>query len=259
MGKKYVIGDIHGNYLGLIEILKKCNFDYDNDLLITLGDIVDGWPDSFLVIEELLKIKNRIDVVGNHDDFFMKFLNTGINPDGWSQGGLATAKSYAKGVDLDLKVTTIRKKMVRGFNESYLLNLIPEDIPESHINFFKRQVRYYKDENNNIFVHGGFDRHFEINECDRDYLIWDRNLFSQALSAKSGKNKLKFKESNINNIFLGHTSTIAWNTDKPINADIIWNLDTGSGWNGKLTIMNVVTKEYFQSDNSDKLYDPIYK
>ncbi len=34
----------------------------------------------------------------------------------------------------------------------------------------------------------------------------------------------------------------------------IWNLDTGAGWEGKLTVMNVDTKEYYQSDPVEDLY-----
>jgi serine/threonine protein phosphatase 1 len=34
----------------------------------------------------------------------------------------------------------------------------------------------------------------------------------------------------------------------------IWNLDTGAGYNGKLTIMDIKTKEYWQSDLVTELY-----
>ena len=34
----------------------------------------------------------------------------------------------------------------------------------------------------------------------------------------------------------------------------IWALDTGAGWSGKLTIMNVNTHEYWQLDLSSELY-----
>ena len=35
----------------------------------------------------------------------------------------------------------------------------------------------------------------------------------------------------------------------------IWNLDTGGGDYGKLTIMNVMKKEYWQSDLVTELYE----
>ncbi|SEP00415.1 metallophosphoesterase [Niastella yeongjuensis] len=36
----YVIGDLHGQYRSLKQCLVKCNFDYREDTLIQLGDIV---------------------------------------------------------------------------------------------------------------------------------------------------------------------------------------------------------------------------
>ena len=39
-----------------------------------------------------------------------------------------------------------------------------------------------------------------------------------------------------------------------MNAANIWNLDTGAGFRGKLTIMDINTKEYWQSDNVNEIY-----
>ena len=55
-------------------------------------------------------------------------------------------------------------------------------------------------------------------------------------------------------VFIGHTSTQFWKEDKPMNAANIWNLDTGGGFKGKISIMDINTKEYWQSDNGDILY-----
>ena len=252
--KTFVVGDIHGAYRALIQVLDRCGFDYEVDELITIGDIVDGWKDSFLVVEELLKIKNRIDIVGNHDQWFIEFLETTTHGDAWSQGGLATAKSYAEGIGMDLKVQTTRIKLVRGFKKTHLTNLIPSDIPESHQQFFKRQARFYKDDLNNVFVHGGMWRGFPLNETPRNVAMWDRKLWNQALSAKGTKTKLAMVE-DVKNIFIGHSSTVGWGSFEPMNADVVWNLDTGAGGDGKLTIMDVDTKEYWQSDFVYDLYE----
>ena len=55
--KTYIIGDIHGVYDKLINCLQQVNFNYESDTLIQLGDVVDRGPDSYLVVEELLKMK----------------------------------------------------------------------------------------------------------------------------------------------------------------------------------------------------------
>jgi len=65
--KRFVIGDVHGRLKALIEVLKKAKFNYDKDKLIVLGDIADGGYDTYMVVEELLKIKHLVLVLGNHD------------------------------------------------------------------------------------------------------------------------------------------------------------------------------------------------
>jgi serine/threonine protein phosphatase 1 len=57
-----------------------------------------------------------------------------------------------------------------------------------------------------------------------------------------------------NEIFIGHTSTTNWSTDKPMNAVNIHNLDTGAGHEGKLTIMDIHSREFWQSDPVGTLY-----
>lgn len=57
-----------------------------------------------------------------------------------------------------------------------------------------------------------------------------------------------------NHIFIGHTSTIKWKTDKPMKAANIYNLDTGAGCAGRLTMMDIEPKKFWQSDPVRKLY-----
>ena len=41
----------------------------------------------------------------------------------------------------------------------------------------------------------------------------------------------------------------------PMNSGGVWNLDTGAGYSyGKLSIMNIDTKQIFQSDLIEKIY-----
>lgn len=40
-----------------------------------------------------------------------------------------------------------------------------------------------------------------------------------------------------------------------MNSGVIWNVDTGAGGKGKLSFMDVDTKEVWQSDCSIDLYD----
>jgi serine/threonine protein phosphatase 1 len=225
------MGDIHGGYKALLECLQKVNFDYENDTLIQLGDVCDGWSEVYECVEELLKIKNLIAIRGNHDQWFYEFIRTGIHGSQWTQGAEATRSSYGK----------------RSFM-----------IPESHEKFFGTQLNYYIDDKNRCFVHGGFNRHYPINKQAYQYIYYcDRDLWAQALSHGSmisNPKKYRFKNE-FEEIFIGHTTTSHWNKDsKPMNAANVWNLDTGGGFEGYLTIMNVDTKEYWQSTKLKELY-----
>lgn len=237
----FVIGDVHGAYKALVQCLERSEFDKENDLLITLGDIVDSFEEVGQIketVEELLTIKNRIDIRGNHDDWFVEFINFSVAHKAWvEQGGNMTLKSY---------------------------NAYKELIPETHRNFFLKQHYYYIDDKNRLFVHGGLDWHKDITDNLKDRLMWDRHAYQTALYWEAfhlehpTHPKQYFK--NFNEIFIGHTSTVEVtdyrypSTDKPIHVCNLWNLDTGSGGHGKLTIMNVDTKEYWQSDNINVLY-----
>jgi serine/threonine protein phosphatase 1 len=39
-----------------------------------------------------------------------------------------------------------------------------------------------------------------------------------------------------------------------VNAACVWNIDTGAGFDGPLTLMDVNSKEYWQSDKVYTLY-----
>lgn len=81
-----VVGDIHGNLKGLEEVLDLSHYDFVHDKLILLGDYVDGWPDSALVINKLIYLINKansspgkgevICIRGNHDKLTIMDIDT---------------------------------------------------------------------------------------------------------------------------------------------------------------------------------------
>lgn len=229
MSRVLAMGDIHGSYQQMLQCFERSNFDFDNDTLIQLGDICDGnQPYIYECVELLLTVKNLIQIRGNHDDWFITWLNTGMHPADWKQGGWSTMESYSKHV----KRSPIN----------------PVDIPETHIKFFTGMHDKYVDEKNRLFIHGGFDRNIKLRQQDRNEYWWNRSLFEKAMSCK-GNSVLKISD-DFSEIFIGHTTTLCCNTTNPIYAgNLIYNIDTGAGSdNGKLTIMDVDTKEFWQSD-----------
>lgn len=253
--KKFVIADIHGNFKGLKQCLERSGFDYENDQLITLGDIVDRGPDVYECIEELLKIKNRIDIKGNHDDVWEKWVHTGKHLLHFHHGAIATLRSYIDNIEDDLGY----ERFIKQYNGGLNTNLTRIDLPKTHIDFFSNQKYYYIDDENRCFVHGGFNRHEPIEYQDPEILMWDRDLVLAARSFKQMEGQqYKFKiHDDFKEVYVGHTPTVMWKgkTEPEFPAQITM-LDTGGGYaKGKVTIMNIDTKEYFQSDLGQDLYD----
>lgn len=233
--KTFVVGDIHGAYKALKQVLERSGFNKEEDLLIQLGDVADGWPEVYECVEELLSCKNTIFIRGNHDEWTKTYLETGVmDSHHKSQGGVGTFNSYS--------------------SHSY---------KPSHLTFFTNQLDYYKDDRNRLFIHGGFNRHYPLAEQLGYTFYWDRDFWMSALSYKSvsfegiseKQGEFKIKEE-VSEVYIGHTATTSWKIDTPMTAanDVIWNLDTGAGWNGKLTIMDIDTKQFWQSDQVQLLY-----
>lgn len=218
------IGDIHGNYDALIQCLSHSRFDHNKDELIVLGDVYDGFPYSAQCVEELRKIENLIWVKGNHDEWVRMWLeneweDNPLGEIGWlGQGGQNSVGSY--------------------LDRSHLISI--------HREFIKQMVNYYIDSENRLFVHAGINWNLPINkQRSKDIYYWDRLTYTTiSLELEQSGEEFPYKE-----VFIGHTDTSRDDPSlKPVKRANLWNLDQGAGWAGKLTIMDVDTHEYWQSD-----------
>ncbi len=243
------MGDIHGAYKAMLQCFERSGFDCKRDRLIQLGDIADGHPGVFQCVEELLKIENLIAIKGNHDGWFMEFIETDFHPRFWQYGGRGTILSYLEHKD--------GKRVCFSSGSGFKTSLDASDIPLSHRQFFRNQKLFYLTEDQHCFVHGGFDRHTDFRKQKERSYYWDRTLWTDALNCLENERC----ENNFNmvtpfkKIYIGHTPTTNLGIDKPMTAFNIINLDTGAGGSsGKLTIMDIGTGNYWQSDPVDTLY-----
>ena len=55
-------------------------------------------------------------------------------------------------------------------------------------------------------------------------------------------------------IYIGHTPVSRIGETTPVQRAMIWNVDTGAAFKGPLTIMDVDTKEFWQSEPLNHLY-----
>lgn len=75
----FVVGDIHGCYSALLDALASRRFDRQNDLLISVGDLIDRGPDSPACLT-LLEEPWFTAVCGNHEQMAREALS---EDNGW--------------------------------------------------------------------------------------------------------------------------------------------------------------------------------
>ena len=66
-GKLWTVGDIHGCHTLLMNTLNQKGFDFENDLLVAVGDLVDRGPQNLECVE-LLSQPWFTSIRGNHED-----------------------------------------------------------------------------------------------------------------------------------------------------------------------------------------------
>ena len=238
MHRTLVIGDIHGGLRALHQIMERAQVD-QSDKLIFLGDYVDGWSESPQVIDYLIALKKKQDCIfikGNHDELLLDWLegNTeNFNEKMWFlHGGEATILAYEK-VSVETK--------------------------KQHILFLKSLQDYYHDSQNRLFIHAGFTN---MNGIHYEYFpklfYWDRTLWETALSLDESLPKDHFTYPRrlllYHEIYIGHTPVTRIGKTVPVQKACVWNVDTGAAFKGPLTILDVNTKEFWQSEPLNELY-----
>ena len=235
MHKTYVIGDIHGGLRALRQVLGLISKASD-DQYIFLGDYVDGWSEASETVDFLIYFSEKHKCIllrGNHDELVYDFLKGKNESAMWlKHGGEASRKSYA--------------------------NLSEEKI-NRHLQFYEALENYYIDSENRLYLHAGFTNlHGPQHEYFQHSVYWDRTLWEMVCSLDPNLSKtdihypkrlLLFKE-----IYIGHTPVTRIGKTVPVNFANVWNIDTGAAFKGPLSIIEVNTKEVWQSDPVWSLY-----
>ncbi len=119
-GRLIAIGDVHGCYLELAELLSRLEPTKD-DQLVLLGDLVNRGPDSRKVID-IARENRAVALLGNHELRLLKYRRTGD-------------KKFVKDTDLDTF------QQLRPSDWDYIDAMT---------------LTYEAPELNTVFVHGGF-------------------------------------------------------------------------------------------------------
>lgn len=233
--RTFAIGDIHGGLRALEQVLERASLKKD-DKLIFLGDYVDGWSDSANVISFLMELDQQyscIFVRGNHDDLLLDWLATDEMNEKWLQhGGKSSYNAYN-----DLSSEEIKK----------------------HVQFLEATPNFHVDKQNRLFLHAGFaNMHGPDHEYNPYTVYWDRSLWEMALaldkSLKPDNYRYPKRLKLFNEIYIGHSPVTRIGKTKPVNLANLWNVDTGAAFKGRLSMLNIDSKELFQSDPVFELY-----
>jgi serine/threonine protein phosphatase 1 len=171
----YAIGDIHGCYDALLNVMARIETDCaafnGRILVVCLGDYIDRGDRSKDVLEYLCSFRHgRIDLValcGNHEQSFVEFLNNPQSLARWRRfAGVETLRSY--GID----VTRLRDS---GPTEELQIDL-QQNIPLSHRDFLE-SLPVMVQIGTLVLVHAGLRPGIPIElQSDTD-LMWIREPF----------------------------------------------------------------------------------
>jgi len=203
MERIYAVGDIHGCYDKLLELMEKMDIDFESDTLVFLGDYIDRGPQSFEVVAYLTDLKQRyvntIFLKGNHEEMLEKYLSGEDRITYLVNGGQQTLESY----------------MNRPRPEG------EPAIPSTHLEFFK-SLRIYYETQNYIFVHAGLKNKVPLEKQKTEDLLWIRRRF---IESKYDYGKM---------VVFGHTPL-----HEPLLLPNKIGIDTGAVYGNRLTCVRL--------------------
>lgn len=175
----YAIGDIHGCYDAMRELLAQVTRDYvarangRRPILVFLGDYVDRGPASARVLEALVWLARRADLElhflkGNHEQALLAFLDAPHEGHGWLRyGGVETLMSY--GV-LPPAPEEGEAAMTRARDE------LLERMPASHLRLLQG-LEMMVEVGDYAFVHAGVRPGAPLARQSEEDLLWIRQPF----------------------------------------------------------------------------------
>jgi serine/threonine protein phosphatase 1 len=187
-----------------------------DDTIVILGDCVDRGPDSRGVIDEVIALKDRCNLVtllGNHEEMMLNFLDGKQQPDNWLDvGGVATVRSYSPKSD-------------------------PDDISPEHVEHIRTWGNFYET-SSHFFIHASYEPEQRLASQHTLALRWHSLRDGVPKPHVSGKTAV-----------VGHTSQ---KNGEVLDLGHIICIDTycwGGGW---LTALDTTTGQIWQVDRDGK-------
>jgi serine/threonine protein phosphatase 1 len=215
-GKIFAIGDIHGSYNKLRDLLDRLPYTPGRDRLVFLGDYLDRGPDSAKVLDFLCDLKRRdanlVTLLGNHEYLLLEYYRSG-DP---------ILLPYLRGMGLDATLNSYAPRS--GFNLQ-TLNFLPEE----HLDFLQALLPYWESPHY-IFVHAGLEPNIPLAANDLTTLCEVRDTFI-SLDHDFGKK-----------VIFGHTPF-----ELPLVTANKIGIDTGAMYDNLLTAIQLPDEIFFHA------------
>jgi serine/threonine protein phosphatase 1 len=214
-GRTIAIGDIHGCDAALAAIVDAVE-PTPSDTIITLGDYIDRGPASRQVIDRLIALGQRCELItllGNHEVMMLRALEKTIGAsESWLRcGGRQALASYGGSLD---------------------------NVPFEHIEFLNNLLDYHETPQH-IFVHANYYHDSEMDEQPQYHSIW-QHLDEPMIPPPHMSGKT---------VFVGHTPQL---TGEVLDLGHVVCIDTACVMGGWLTAIDVNTRQVWQADRDGR-------
>jgi serine/threonine protein phosphatase 1 len=214
VARTIAVGDIHGCAKALDALIDAVD-PVAEDRLILLGDYIDRGPDSRGVVDRVLDLEGRcqlITLMGNHELMLLEALEQINGLSFWlSYGGQQTVDSYGGQLD---------------------------SIPADHLDFLRR-CRFFYETDSHLFVHANYQHDLPLDRQPPLTLFWTHLTTVVPLPHVSGKTAV-----------VGHTPQFS---GEIVDLGHLLCIDTfcyGGRW---LTALDVENRTIWQASPDGKL------
>jgi serine/threonine protein phosphatase 1 len=193
-GRDLIVGDLHGCYDDLMFALKELDFDFKNDRLFSVGDVIDRGPNSIkclnLIYEPWFKM-----VLGNHEHMMMDSLvnNNGLSFQCWVQNGgiwhFTESDDDVRSLAADLN------------NLPYVIT-VGNYFHIVHAELTKTVFNVESYHNDVIPVSDQTLFHWDFSEDDEMNMLWERRMI---MTGYNTPEKMKLFQSDLSLTFCGHS------------------------------------------------------
>lgn len=237
MGRRFILGDLHGEIEKLERVFALSGFSPSRDTLYFLGDVSDRGMDAVRCMRALYELPSFHAVTGNHDIWLREYLLTGEATPHWIAkcGGDITVRNIEEEV-----VSSAERSVLGKWIASWPAVIILDDYIIMHGGIYSGitmddLIRFSNDKTP---VPMNYDD-------ERNRIVWDRSYISSAFPFLHEDKEYAPPFSTEKTIVIGHTPVkkVLFSASYHLYA-----IDTGSCYEGGLlTLMDLDSKEVFQS------------